>query len=142
MLVMTQAGEPFPDDITMLKKLEKLGIPLFLLINKVDLVTPQIIAGTIKEWNKKIKFKETIPISALKNKNVDLLLELILKYLPEGPAYYPKDQLTDRPERFFVSEIIREKIFLLYKQEIPYSCLLYTSPSPRDATLSRMPSSA
>ena len=67
-------------------------------------------------------FTETIPISALNKTNTEKLFELILENTPEGPVYYPKDQLTDKPERFFVSEIIREKILLLYKQEVPYSC--------------------
>ncbi|HFA50071.1 MAG TPA: GTPase Era, partial [Bacteroidetes bacterium] len=75
----------------------------------------------IKWWNDRINFNETIPISALKKTNTEVLLNLIKNNLPEGPAFYPKDQLTDRPERFFVSEIIREKILELYHQEIPYS---------------------
>jgi GTP-binding protein Era len=69
-----------------------------------------------------VKFTETIPISALKGNNTDALVKLIQGRLKEGPAYYPKDQLTDKSERFFVSEIVREKILELYKQEIPYSC--------------------
>jgi GTP-binding protein Era len=73
-------------------------------------------------WNDKVPFVETIPISALNKANTDKLFELILEQLGEGPIYYPKDQLTDRPERFFVSEIIREKILTLYREEIPYSC--------------------
>ena len=67
-------------------------------------------------------FKETVSICALQRINTDILLSRILQYLPEGPEYYPKDQLTDRPERFFVAEIIREKLLTLYEQEIPYSC--------------------
>ena len=69
-----------------------------------------------------IPFQETIPISALKKENTQTILDLIINTIPEGPAYYPKDQLTDRPERFFISEIIREKILQTYKQEVPYSC--------------------
>ncbi|MEO1517395.1 MAG: GTPase Era [Bacteroidota bacterium] len=122
MLLIAAAGDPFPSDIQMLQKLSKLDIPLILVINKEDLVDKAQIAQMIQEWNKEVSFTETVVISALHGRQVDVLQNLILKYLPEGPIYYPKDQLTDKPERFFVSEIIREKILLQYKQEIPYSC--------------------
>lgn len=121
MLMLAQVGEPFPDDLDMLRGLENIEIPVFLVVNKIDLAEDIDILKTIQEWNKHVKFAETFPISALTGKNVELLRDNILKYLPEGPEYYPKDQLTDKPERFFVSEIIREKIFVHYKQEIPYS---------------------
>lgn len=96
-------------------------VPLFLVLNKVDLLSREEVLLQLKDWSTKLPFTECIPISALKERNVDQLIKLIIKHLPEGPVYYPKDQLTDRSERFFVSEIIRSKILLLYKQEIPYS---------------------
>jgi GTP-binding protein Era len=102
--------------------LKKVEVPLFLIINKIDTADPEKVVELIKIWNDRIPFKETIPISALKKTNTEKVFELILENLEEGPAYYPKDQLTDKPERFFVSEIIREKILLHYQQEIPYSC--------------------
>ena len=122
MLFVTEVNEKYADDDPIIDRLKKIDIPLFLVINKTDLAKPDETLTLIKEWNDRIAFAETIPISALRNNNIDTLLNTILNYLPEGPEYYPKDQLTDKPERFFVSEIIREKILLLYKQEIPYSC--------------------
>ncbi len=122
MLFVTDIEERYKEDDPIIERLRNVKIPLFLLINKTDLVKPIEILNLIKWWNDRIQFTETFPISALKKKNTDVLLEYILKALPEGPAYYPKDQLTDKPERFFVSEIIREKILILYKQEIPYAC--------------------
>ena len=91
------------------------------VINKIDQAGEETILPLIAEWTQKLKFDEVIPISALQKTNTEKLLQLILQYLPEGPAYYPKDQLTDRAERFFTTEIIREKILEQYEQEIPYS---------------------
>ena len=122
MLFVTDTEEKYEIDDPIIKRLQKVKIPLFLLINKTDLSTPDKIIALIQWWNEKVKFKETIPISALNEENVDTVLKLIVDNLPEGPVYYPKDQLTDRNERFFISEIIREKILVFYHQEIPYSC--------------------
>ena len=122
MLFVTEAGEKYAEDHPILKKLKGVEVPLFLVINKIDLASPEEVATLISQWNERIPFKETIPISALHKRGTEELLSLILDNLPEGPVYYPKDQLTDRPERFFVSEIIREKILQQYKQEVPYSC--------------------
>lgn len=120
MLFVTTVEEVFEAEDPILQKLKHTQIPIFLVLNKIDLLKPEEVLHLIKQWNDLIPFKETIPISALQKRNTDRLLDLILKELPEGPAYYPKDQLTDRAERFFVSEIIREKILLQYEQEIPY----------------------
>ena len=122
MIFVTEVNETYDDDDPILQRFKNIDIPLFLVINKTDLTKPEETLALIKLWNDRIPFTETIPISALKKNNTDTLLKTLLKYLPEGPVYYPKDQLTDKSERFFVSEIIREKILLLYKQEIPYSC--------------------
>ena len=120
MLFVTEVGEKYKADDPIVQRLQKVEVPLFLVLNKIDLASPEEIAQQIQFWTQLISFNEVIPISALKKKNTEKLLELILEQIPEGPVYYPKDQLTDRPERFFVSEIIREKILLQYKQEIPY----------------------
>ena len=120
MLFVTTANEEFDDDDPIFLKLKSLSIPVYLVINKIDLLQPKEILELIESWNQRIPFKETIPVSALNKNNTDKLLELILAEIPEGPAYYPKEQLTDRTERFFISEIIREKILLQYEQEIPY----------------------
>ena len=123
MLFVVDVREDYDADAPFIPHLKDVQQPLFLLINKVDLVSEKEVLDRIKYWNMMIpNFKETIPISALHKQNTDRLLDLILDNIPEGPVYYPKDQLTDKPERFFVSEIIREKILLQYKQEIPYSC--------------------
>ena len=122
MLFVTEYGEEYDEDDAIISRLQKIEIPLFLLINKIDLAEEGKLLAQIKWWKDKIPFKEIIPISALQKKGTDKLLQLILDNVQEGPAYYPKDQLTDKPERFFVSEIIREKILQLYKQEVPYSC--------------------
>ncbi len=95
----------------------------FLLLNKSDLVPTGALLELASSWQDKINFDEILPISALKKSNIqDKLLPLLLKYLPEGPPYYPKDQLTDRSIRFFISEIIRAHILKQFKEEVPYSC--------------------
>ncbi len=122
MLFVTDFFEKYDEDAPIIPKLKSVDIPLFLVINKIDKASEEEILALIQDWNERIpNFQETIPISALHKTNTDTLFNLIKSNLPEGPVYYPKDQLTDKPERFFVSEIIREKILMLYKQEIPYS---------------------
>ena len=101
--------------------LDKKKIPLIVLLNKTDLVKEEVINEKIARWKEVLSPQEILPISALLGVNVNELLNLIVKYLPKHPAYYDKDMLTDRPERFFAAEIIREKIFLNYEQEVPYS---------------------
>lgn len=135
MLFVTEVSEQYEEDDPIIQRLKQLkGIPIFLVINKTDLAQPDQILLLIQQWNEWIDFKETIPISALHRSNTDKLLDLILQYLPQGPVYYPKEQLTDRPERFFVSEIIREKILELYEQEIPYSCEVEIESFKEDTT--------
>jgi GTPase len=95
--------------------------PILLVINKIDLAKGSQVKDKIDYWKNLIKAEEIIPVSARQATNLELLFSAIKKYLPEHPGYYPKDDLTDRTERFFASEIIREKIFLNYEQEIPYS---------------------
>ena len=121
MLLVTEPGETYTADDPLLQQMRKLEVPRFLVINKCDLVTEEKLAALRQQWAELFPFDQVIAISALNKTNTEQLLQLILENLPEGPEYYPKDQLTDRPERFFVSEIIREKVLLLYHQEIPYS---------------------
>ena len=97
------------------------GIPTIVVINKVDLTTQPELEALVDKWHERLPQAETVPVSALKEFNVAGLFDLILKKLPEGEPYYPKDALTDKTMRFFASEIIREKIFLNYRKEIPYS---------------------
>jgi GTP-binding protein Era len=103
------------------EKLRKLKMPLLILINKIDLSNGEKVNQLILEWEKALPGAEVIPVSALEKFNLDRVFELILAKLPESPPFYPKDELTDRSERFFVSEIIREKILMNFHQEIPYS---------------------
>ena len=104
-----------------LYKFKNENIPVLLIINKVDLLKKQAVNRLTREWESMLPEAEIIPASALLRFNTDKIFERILELLPEGPPYYPKDTLTDRPERFFVSEIIRGKIILNYHKEIPYS---------------------
>jgi GTP-binding protein Era len=122
MILVVDVMENYDKENPLFKKLEGVEVPLFLILNKKDLVSEAVLFKKIIEWKDKANFQEIIPISALHNKGTDAVIECILDNLPIGPVYYPKDQFTDRPERFFVSEIIREKILMNYYQEIPYAC--------------------
>ncbi len=134
MLFVTEPAEKYEDEDPILQRLREVQAPLFLVINKIDTLADEALLQLIQEWNQRIPFTETLPVSAMQQTNTDRLLQVILQHLPEGPAYYPKDQLTDRPERFFISEIIREKILLLYQQEIPYSCEVIVTSFKEDTT--------
>lgn len=120
-LVVTCPGDNYHDDDPLLLALQNADVPVILVYNKSDLSNQEAIGNELESWKTKLNVLEAIPISALNNFNTDRLLEVILNYLPEGPMYFPEDQLTDRLERFFVSEIIREKIFFQYSDEIPYT---------------------
>lgn len=102
-------------------KLSASGVKTIVVINKIDLTTPENLEKMVGEWKMRIPEADIVPASALNNFNIGGLFDLILKYLPEGDPYYPKDALTDKTLRFFASEIIREKILLKYDKEIPYS---------------------
>ncbi len=104
-----------------LQKIAKLEIPVLTVINKIDLSSQEEVESLIRKWQALFPKAEIIPASAINNFNLEKLLQRIIELLPEGPAYFPKDQFTDKTERFFVSEIIREKIFTRYQKEIPYS---------------------
>ncbi|MCQ2974973.1 MAG: GTPase Era [Bacteroidales bacterium] len=105
-----------------LDMVNRLSVPIIILINKIDLVTEQTqVEDIIKEWHELIPKAEVHPVSALHKFNTENILNRIVELLPENPPYFEKDRLTDKPERFFVSEIIREKILTLYEKEIPYS---------------------
>jgi GTPase len=121
-LFMTDIYEDEVNDPEILEKIQRMDVPVLLLLNKIDQADEEKVNEKIKKWQEVIPRAEVIPLSALHGFNVEKVLQTIIDKLPEGEAYYPKDQLTDKPERFFVSENIREKIFLNYKKEIPYSC--------------------
>lgn len=120
-LYMTEVGEnSFEEDVV--RKIQKSGKPLILIINKVDMVKPEEADQKVTFWKAQFPAAEVIPVAAMLNYNVEKVKEKVLQLLPENPPYYPKDdELSDRPLRFFISEIIREKIFLLFTKEVPYS---------------------
>lgn len=104
-----------------INKISSSSIPVFVLLNKVDLSSQEEVVSKIQQWQEWLPNAEIIPVSAMHGFNIDGLMDRILEKLPESPPYFPKDELTDKSMRFFVSEIIREKILMNYKQEIPYS---------------------
>lgn len=104
-----------------LRRLFQMHIPVMLAINKVDLVEKDSLIPIISAYGEEFKFTEIVPISALKSINLDLMLALLVKYLPQGEPFFPEDYITDYNERFLASEIIREKVFEYYGEEIPYS---------------------
>jgi GTP-binding protein Era len=109
------------DENDVIERLQKSEVPVLLLINKIDQATQEQVEEKMVYWHEKFKAQEIIPISALNGFNMDRVFEGLISRLPQHPPYFPKDELTDKPERFFASEIIREKIFLNYKAEVPYS---------------------
>lgn len=121
-LFMVEVKENRFKDDDILNKLKKTSTPILLLINKIDEVDQQFLEEKVAFWKKEIPQAQIYPLSALHNFNIDNIFERIKELLPEGKPYYEKDALTDKPEKFFVAEIIREKILLNYQKEIPYSC--------------------
>ncbi|WP_433770837.1 GTPase Era [Bacillus wiedmannii] len=109
-------GEEF-----IIEKLQETKQPVFLVINKIDQVHPEQLLELIDQYRKLYEFAEIVPISALDGNNVEALIKTIKKYLPEGPQYYPDNQVTDHPERFIISELIREKVLHLTREEVPHS---------------------
>ncbi len=102
-------------------RIKNYTIPVFLVLNKIDLLPKIEMIKKLEEVNSLMNFKEIIPISVKNSDNIDMLLKKVYEYLPEGPMYYPSDQITDVPERFVVSELIREKVLLLTNEEVPHS---------------------
>ena len=121
-LMMAEPFEPPAEkDKDFFEKLSHLNIPVILAINKIDLVEKDSLIPVLSAYNQRFNFAEIVPISALKGISLDLMLNLVVKYLPEGEPFYPEDYMTDYNERFLASEIIREKVFEFYGEEIPYS---------------------
>ncbi|MBN8200584.1 MULTISPECIES: GTPase Era [Bacillaceae] len=121
-LFMVNAQEGFGrGEEFILEKFQSVRTPIFLVINKIDQVHPDELLKIIESYKEKYGFSEIIPISALEGNNVETLLGQIKEYIPEGPQFYPADQVTDHPERFIVSELIREKALHLTREEIPHS---------------------
>lgn len=124
LLYVTDVVENPEKNMNFLEKVQKMDTPILLLINKIDELkenSQQALAEIVERWHSLLPNAEILPISAKNKFGIDMLLKRIQELLPESPAYFDKDQLTDKPARFFVSEIIREKILLYYDKEIPYS---------------------
>ena len=121
LVYMIEIGEKELKDEAFFAKIQQSKIPVLLLLNKIDTSNQEELIAQVELWQSKVPNAEIHPISALTDFNVKTVFNRIIDLLPESPPYYPKDQLTDKPERFFVNEAIREKILLHYKKEIPYA---------------------
>lgn len=121
LIYMVEIGEKELKDETLFKKITNSKIPVLLLLNKIDKSDQEKLEKQAELWQSKVPKAEFYPISALEGFNVKEVFNRIIELLPESPPFYPKDQLTDKPERFFVNEAIREKILMHYKKEIPYA---------------------
>lgn len=121
LLYVTDVVETVDKNDEFLNKVQKLDLPVLLLINKIDQTTQEELEELVMQWQKILPKAEIYPISALNNFSVDVVQKRILELLPDSPPYFEKDALTDKPARFFVAEIIREKALLLYQKEVPYA---------------------
>lgn len=121
LLYVTDTIEDNSKNSDFIEKVEKLNIPILVLINKIDLTNQENLISLVEQWHERLPKAEIFPVSAKAKFNTDKVLERIIELLPESPNYFDKDQLTDKPSRFIVSEILREKILLYYDKEIPYS---------------------
>ena len=140
LIYMVEIGEKDLKDEAFFNKITNSKIPVLLLINKIDKSNQEELEEQIALWESKVPNATVFPISALENFNVQAVFERILELLPVSPPYYPKDALTDKPERFFVNEIIREKILLNYEKEIPYSVEIETEEFVEDDDIIRIKS--
>lgn len=137
-LFVTDLFETATDIEHVIEKINNSGVPVLLVINKIDLAKPGQLDEVTNYWTSLIKAELVIPISAQEKFNTEKIMQEILDRLPEHPAYYDKEELSDRPERFFASEIIREKIFTNYKKEVPYSTEVSIEDFKEDETIIRM----
>jgi len=126
------------DENDVLEKIEKTTIPIIVLINKIDTATQQDVEEKTAYWTEKLNPKHVFAISALHEYNLSGIMDTVLNFLPEHPAYYDKEDLTDRNQRFFVSEIIREKIFNNYQKEIPYSTEVVVTSFKEEEKITRI----
>ncbi|MDT1938782.1 MULTISPECIES: GTPase Era [Carnobacterium] len=132
-LLMVNAEEKRgPGDNFIIDKLKENKTPIFLIINKIDKIHPEKLLEIMNDYQSQLEFAEIIPISATEGNNVETLLSEITKRLPEGPQYYPEDQVTDHPEYFIVSELIREKVLELTREEIPHSVAVVVESMKRN----------
>ena len=138
LIYLIELGEKDLKDADVLEKINNTDTPVLLLINKIDLGDAEQLEAAVAHWTEKVPKADVFAISALRNFGVQEVLQRIIELLPEGPAYYPKDQFTDKPERFFVNESVREKILIHYKKEIPYSVEVVTEEFEEDEDIIRI----
>ena len=120
LIYMIEVGEKGLKDQKLFERLKKTSVPVLMLLNKIDLAEQDFVAQEMERWGAELTKAELLPISALNNFNLDVIKEKLVEMLPISPPYYDKDAITDKSERFFIEEIIREKILKHYKKEIPY----------------------
>ncbi|MAJ38261.1 MAG: GTPase Era [Flavobacteriaceae bacterium] len=135
---MVEIGEKQLKDALFFKKLQETKTPVILLLNKIDLTDQITLEEEVLYWKTQLPAAEIYPISAIEKFQTDLVYQRLKGLLPESPAYFPKDQLTDKPERFFVNEKVREKILLHYKKEVPYAVEIVTESFEEDSKIIRI----
>lgn len=140
LIYMVEIGEKELKDEAFFTKIIHAKIPVLLLLNKIDKSNQELLESQVALWKEKVPNAEIFPISALENFNVEEVLNRILELLPVSPPFYPKDQLTDKTERFFVNETIREKILLNYDKEIPYAVEVETEEFKEEETIIKIKS--
>ena len=138
LVYMVEIGEQELKDEAFFNKIIHSEIPVLLLLNKIDKSNQEQLEEQVQLWQEKVPNAEIFPVSALEGFNVPQVFNRIVELLPESPAFYPKDTLTDKPERFFVNEVIREKILMHYKKEIPYSVEIDTEEFFEEENIIRM----
>ena len=138
LIYMVEIGEKELKDEAFFEKIKSSKAPVLMLLNKIDTSNQEQLEAQAALWQQNVTNAEFFPISALEGFNVKNVLDRIIELLPESPAYYPKDQLTDKPERFFVNECIREKILIHYKKEIPYAVEVLTEEFFEEEEIIRM----
>lgn len=137
-LLIVDVFEDIQLEESYLQKLQKTDTPILLLINKIDITPQEKLEEKVLAWKQKLPKAEIMAVSALQSFNIDKVMNRIIELLPEGEAFYAKDEFTDKPERFFVSEIVREKILLNYKKEIPYSVEVLVNSFKEEANIIRI----
>lgn len=137
-LYVTDTVEQSDRSAEIIDKINKSGIPTLVVVNKIDLTTPEKLDELVDKWQTLLPGAEIVPVSAKENFNIEGVFKAILELLPEGPAFYPKDTLTDKTLRFFASEIIREKILRYYDKEIPYCCEIEIESYKEEPTIDRI----
>ena len=138
LVYMVETGEKELKNEAFFNKIKNLKVPVLLLLNKIDQSSQVELEQQVSYWKETLPNAEIHPISALENFNIATVMDRIVKLLPVSPPFYPKDQLTDKPERFFVNETIREKILMHYKKEIPYSVEIVTEEFKEEPKLIRI----